>query len=76
MSELRLETLDLSTQLVHARLHGERLTEQQLQGFLFVLLAAGNETTQNVLTGGVAALLAHPEQRDLLCARPALACRK
>ena len=63
---------DLSTQLVHARLHGERLSEQQLQGFLFVLLAAGNETTQNALSGGVAALLAHPEQRALLCARPEL----
>lgn len=63
---------DLSTQLVHSTLYGERLTEQQLQGYLFVLLAAGNETTQNALAGGVHALLEHPEQRDLLCRNPEL----
>lgn len=63
---------DLSTQLVHSKLNGERLTEQQLQGFLFVVLAAGNETTQNALSGGVHALLANPEQRDLLCRHPEL----
>ena len=63
---------DLSTQLIHSRLEGERLTEQQLQGFLFVVLAAGNETTQNAISGGVNALLQHPEQRDLLCRHPEL----
>ena len=63
---------DLSTQLIHAKLYGERLTVQQLQGYLFVLLAAGNETTQNAISGGVHALLANPEQRDLLCKHPEL----
>ncbi len=63
---------DLSTQLIHAKLHGERLTEQQLQGFLFVVLAAGNETTQNAISGGVHALLQNPAQRDLLCRHPEL----
>jgi cytochrome P450 len=63
---------DLSTQLVHSTLGGKPLTEQQLQGYLFVILAAGNETTQNAISGGVHALLAHPEQRDRLCANPDL----
>ena len=63
---------DLSTQLVHSKLHGSRLTEQQLQGFLFVVLAAGNETTQNAISGGVHALLSNPDQRDLLCRHPEL----
>lgn len=63
---------DLSTQLIHSKLHGERLTEQQLQGFLFVVLAAGNETTQNAISGGVHALLQNPAQRDLLCRHPEL----
>ncbi|MFO0690599.1 MAG: cytochrome P450 [Myxococcota bacterium] len=63
---------DLSTQLIHSQLYGSRLTEQQLQGYLFVVLAAGNETTQNAISGGVHALLAHPEQRDLLCRHPEL----
>ena len=60
------ENDDLSTQIVHAMLDGKRLTDQQLQGYLFVILAAGNETTQNAITGGVAALLEHPEQVKLL----------
>lgn len=63
---------DLSTQLIHSKLYGERLTEQQLQGYLFVVLAAGNETTQNAISGGVHALLANPAQRDLLCRHPEL----
>lgn len=63
---------DLSTQLIHATLYGERLTDQQLQGYLFVVLAAGNETTQNAITGGVHALLQNPVQRDLLCKHPEL----
>jgi cholest-4-en-3-one 26-monooxygenase len=63
---------DLSSQLIHSMLYGKHLTEQQLQGFLFVILAAGNETTQNAISGGVNALLENPEQRDLLCANPSL----
>ena len=63
---------DLSSLIVHAEVDGKPLTEQQIQGFLFVLLAAGNETTQNALSGGVAALLEHPDQRELLCADPSL----
>jgi cholest-4-en-3-one 26-monooxygenase len=57
---------DLSTQLIHSKIDGKPLTEQQLQGFLFVILAAGNETTQNAISGGVAELLAHPDQVQLL----------
>ena len=63
---------DLSSLIVHAKIDGKELTEQQLQGFLFVILAAGNETTQNAITGGVAALLDHPDQRSLLCSDPEL----
>jgi cholest-4-en-3-one 26-monooxygenase len=63
---------DLSTQLIHSKLYGKRLTDQQLQGFLFVVLAAGNETTQNAISGGVHALLSNPDQRDLLCKHPEL----
>lgn len=63
---------DLSNLLVHSTIDGKPLTEQQLQGYLFVILAAGNETTQNAITGGVHALLEHPDQRDLLCSKPSL----
>ena len=64
---------DLSSLIVHARIDGQELTEQQIQGYLFVILTAGNETTQNAITGGVSALLEHPEQRNLLAHNPDLA---
>ena len=51
---------------------GKPLTVQQLQGYLFVILAAGNETTQNAISGGVNALLENPDQLDLLCSDPSL----
>jgi cytochrome P450 len=63
---------DLSSLIVHAELDGRPLSEQQLQGYLFLILVAGNETTQNAISGGIHALLTHPEQRDLLCRRPEL----
>jgi cholest-4-en-3-one 26-monooxygenase len=63
---------DLSNLIVHSEIDGKPLTEQQLQGYLFVLLAAGNETTQNAISGGVNALLENPDQRDLLCSDPGL----
>ena len=66
------EVDDLSSLIVHGKVDGQPLTVQQLQGYLFVILAAGNETTQNALTGGVHALLEHPEQLELLCTNPDL----
>jgi cytochrome P450 family 142 subfamily A polypeptide 1 len=49
------------------KLHGEdRLQDDELLAFLTVLLVAGNETTRNALTGGLAALSRFPEQRKLM----------
>ena len=43
------------------------LKDDELFGFLTILLVAGNETTRNALTGGMHALSRFPEQRaDLL----------
>ena len=63
---------DLTARVLRGVLDGRPLTEQQLVGYLTLLLAAGNETTRNAISGGVQALLAHPEQRDRLCANPGL----
>lgn len=63
---------DLTNELVHARCQGRPLTDQQLHGYLLLLTAAGNETTRNATSGGLIALLEHPEQRDRLCAHPEL----
>ncbi|HXZ84595.1 MAG TPA: cytochrome P450 [Myxococcota bacterium] len=63
---------DLTATLLRAQLDGAPLSEQQLIGYLVLLLGAGNETTRNAISGGVQALLEHPEQRDRLCANPGL----
>lgn len=58
--------------MVHTKVQGKHLNDQQLIGYLFVLIAAGNDTTRNATAGGLAALLENPDQRDLLCQNPAL----
>lgn len=63
---------DLASLIVHSQPDGVPLSEQLAQGYLLIILAAGNETTQNAISGGVHALLQHPEQRELLCRRPEL----
>jgi cytochrome P450 len=57
---------DLLTAVVAGEVDGCPLTPQQLNGYLFLLLAAGNETTRNATTRGVTALLQHPEQLERL----------
>ncbi|MGR8947441.1 MAG: cytochrome P450 [Gammaproteobacteria bacterium] len=53
-------------QLVHRKVHGELLTDQQLIGYLFLLIAAGNDTTRNAFTAGIRAFIDNPEQIALL----------
>lgn len=48
------------------------LTDEELRGMALVLLAAGFDTTANMLALGTFALLRHPEQLDALRADPAL----
>jgi cytochrome P450 len=63
---------DLLAAVVGGEVDGCPLTSQQLNGYLFLLLAAGNETTRNATTRGVTALLQHPEQMGRLVADPSL----
>ncbi|WP_235502920.1 cytochrome P450, partial [Kitasatospora sp. Root187] len=53
---------DLTTDLIAARADDDRLTEQELVGTLLLMLVAGHETTLNLITNAVRALLAHPAQ--------------
>ncbi len=50
----------------------DRLSETELAMFLIQLLVAGNETTRNLLSAGLAALAAHPDQWAALRADPGL----
>jgi cholest-4-en-3-one 26-monooxygenase len=63
---------DLPGRVANGAVDGEPLTAQQLHGYILLLLAAGNETTRNAITGGVTALLQHPEQVALLQEHPEL----
>ena len=64
---------DLISALVAAEEAGDTLTEVELLSLVVLLLAAGNETTTNLIGNGVLALLAHPEQRRRFCEEPELA---
>jgi cytochrome P450 len=59
---------DLISVLAHAEVDGELLTNAELNGFCMTLLVAGNETTRNLITGGVEALARNPEQLRRLVA--------
>jgi cytochrome P450 len=57
---------DLITELVEAEVDGQRLTDEEIFGFLRLLLPAGIETTYRSLGNLLFALLTHPDQlRDV-----------
>ena len=53
---------DVVSALATAAPDGDQLSEAELAMFLIQLLVAGNETTRNLLSGGLVALAEHPEQ--------------
>ncbi|HEV2375436.1 MAG TPA: cytochrome P450 [Streptosporangiaceae bacterium] len=63
---------DVFSQLVHVHADGQRLSEAELFQLWLLLVIAGNETTRHLVSGSVAALFAHPDQRDRLLADPSL----
>jgi cytochrome P450 family 142 subfamily A polypeptide 1 len=65
-------TDDLTSILVHATIDEERLTDEELLHELLLLLVGGNETTRNVISGAMEALIAHPLQRQALIEDPSL----
>ncbi|HUR03617.1 MAG TPA: cytochrome P450 [Nonomuraea sp.] len=60
---------DLISELIAAqRDDPERLTDEELVGTLWLMLAAGHETTLSLIVNGARALLTHPDQRALAVA--------
>lgn len=64
---------DLLSRLAVERVRTGELTMAEAIGMTQLLLVGGHETTSSMIGVATAALLAHPEQRDLLVADPALA---
>jgi len=58
----RKPTDDLTTALMNAELDGDRLTEDEIIAFLFLMVVAGNETTTKLLANAVYWGWRHPEQ--------------
>jgi cytochrome P450 len=69
---------DLVSILVGAQQDGvlapdeEAMENDEIVMFMTLLLIAGNETTRNAISGGMLALMEHPEQAALLRRRPEL----
>ena len=63
---------DLMSALIDARVDGSALTQEELLGFCFVLVVAGNDTTTNLIANGAVLLAEHPDQRRRLAEDPAL----
>ena len=63
---------DLTSLLLEAEVDGERLTESEYDSFVMLLAVAGNETTRNLVSGGMLALMQHPDQRRRLIDDPSL----
>lgn len=62
----RRPTDDLTSALVEAEIDGERLDDDDVIAFLFLMVVAGNETTTKLLGHAVYHLTRHPAQHDLV----------
>jgi cholest-4-en-3-one 26-monooxygenase len=59
---------DLMSVLTGVEVEGERLTDLELELFFLLLTVAGNETTRNLMSGGMHAFFQNPEQWQRLLA--------
>jgi hypothetical protein len=63
---------DLMSALLDAEIEGVALSNEELLGFGFQLVVAGNDTTTNLIANGAVRLAQHPEQRAEIAANPEL----
>jgi hypothetical protein len=63
-------TDDLTSALLDAELDGDRLTDDEIMGFLFLMVVAGNETTTKLLGNAWYWAARHPDQRAIPFADP------
>ncbi len=63
---------DLTTALIAVEDDGDRFSDDELVGMLFLLLMAGHETTINLVANGILALIEHPDQLAKFRQQPGL----
>ena len=66
---------DLTGALLEAEIDGDRLSDREIVGFLFLMVVAGNETTTKLLGNALYWLWRNPEQRALVRRDPSLVPR-
>jgi cytochrome P450 len=67
----RQPTADLTSALLSAEIDGDRLTDEEIIAFLFLMVVAGNETTTKLLGHALFHLTRQPEQLEKVFADPA-----
>jgi cytochrome P450 len=63
---------DLMSALLDAEIDAERLTTDEILGFCYQLIVAGNDTATTLIGNGAVLLAEHPEQRAALAKDPSL----
>jgi cytochrome P450 len=63
---------DVLSRIIRAEIDGESLGDSEVVIFCLTLLVAGNETTRNLISGGMRAFFEHPDQWALLRNDPEL----
>lgn len=61
---------DLMSALLEAEIEGEGLDDDEILGFCYQLIVAGNDTTTSLIGNGAVLLANHPEQQKLLADDP------
>jgi cytochrome P450 len=65
-------TDDIVSVLLNAEVEGERLSDLEFDLFFQLLAVAGNETTRNLISHGMLALMENPDERAKVLANPDL----
>ncbi len=65
-------TDDMITKLTQAEIDGDTLTDWDIVGFFFVMIAGGNDTTSNFIGNSTEQLDKNPDQRREMIENPAL----
>src|SRR5262249_47189683 len=63
---------DLLTKLIEAEVDGERLSHQEILGFVQLLVVGGQETTANLINNAMLCFISHRDQLARLRGKPEL----
>ena len=65
-------TDDIASTIANARVDGEHLSDKDAASYYVIIATAGHDTTSSTISGGLHALIEHPDQLDRLRAEPEL----